>query len=267
MNHLLAFYSRAARIAIIELFQYPMAQYFYMIGMLTEPIVYLVVWSTVANAQGGQVNGYTPGAFAAYYIIWTLVRNMNIVLTPFAWESRIQRGRLNEELLRPRHPMHNDLAFFIGWKVVAITLWLPIAAFLIWFFQPAIAPQGYHILIFCAAIWGGFALRFMLLWGLGLITFWTTRVSGIFELYFTVELLFSGRLVPMALMPTWAQQVAAYLPFKWAFGYPIEVLLGQMSLTDALAGLGMQALWTGLGLGVVMLLWRSATRKFSAVGN
>jgi ABC-2 type transport system permease protein len=31
----------------------------------------------------------TAGGFAAYYIIWTLVRNMNIVFTPFGWEWRI----------------------------------------------------------------------------------------------------------------------------------------------------------------------------------
>ena len=58
-----------------------------------EPVIYLVVWSTVATAQGGAVGGYTPGAFAAYYIVWTLVRNMNIVFTPYGWEGYIQRGQ------------------------------------------------------------------------------------------------------------------------------------------------------------------------------
>ena len=52
------------------------------------------VWSTIAIHQGGMVAGYTAGAFAAYYIVWTLVRNMNIVFTPYGWEGRIQRGQL-----------------------------------------------------------------------------------------------------------------------------------------------------------------------------
>ena len=30
-----------------------------------------------------------------------------------------------------------------------------------------------------------------------MVTFWTTRVGPIFELFITVELLFSGRLVPL----------------------------------------------------------------------
>ena len=64
-----------------------------MIGMVAEPVIYLVVWSTVARQQGGSVGGFTPGEFAAYYIVWTLVRNMNIALTPYGWEERDPRGR------------------------------------------------------------------------------------------------------------------------------------------------------------------------------
>lgn len=59
-------YLKTARIAILEQFQYQVANYFYMIGMVAEPVIYLVVWSTVARAQGGEVAGYTAGEFAAY---------------------------------------------------------------------------------------------------------------------------------------------------------------------------------------------------------
>ncbi|MEK7325130.1 MAG: ABC-2 family transporter protein, partial [Chloroflexota bacterium] len=82
--------------------------------MIAEPVIYMVVWSAVAQAQGGQVGGYTPGQFAAYYIVWTLVRNMNIVFTPYGWENRIRQGDLSMELMRPIHPIFNDIAYFSG---------------------------------------------------------------------------------------------------------------------------------------------------------
>ena len=72
-----------------------MSNYFYMIGMIIEPVIYLVVWSSIARQQGGEVGGYTPETFAAYYIVWTLVRNMNIVFTPFGWEERIHEGQMS----------------------------------------------------------------------------------------------------------------------------------------------------------------------------
>ncbi len=267
MKAVLDLYLGSAKVSIIEGFQYRVANYFYMIGMIAEPVIYLVVWSTVARAQGGQIGGYTPGELAAYYIVWTLVRNMNIVLTPYAWERRIRQGQLAGELLRPVHPLHVDLAYFIGWKFVVIVLWLPIAAVLIVAFQPTLNPTLEEIAGFAVALWGGFSIRFMLLWALGLLTFWTTRVGAPFELYFTAELLLSGRLVPLSLMPDWIQQLAGLLPFKWAFQYPIETLIGQLSTQEILFGLFMQAFWTLAGVLLVGLVWRAAVRHFSAVGG
>ena len=62
------------------------------------------------------------------------------------------------------------------------------------------------------------------------------------------------------------QQVAAFLPFQWAFGFTIELLLGKLTPAQALYGLGAQVFWTLLGLFFVNLLWRAALRRFSAVG-
>ena len=56
------------------------------------------------------MNGLTAGDFAAYYIVWTLVRTMNIVFTPYGWEWRIREGQLTGQLLRPLHPIHYDIA-------------------------------------------------------------------------------------------------------------------------------------------------------------
>ena len=130
------------RIAIATQFQYRVANYFYMIGMVAEPVIYLVVWSTIARQQGGEVGGITPGQFAAYYIVWTLVRNMNIIFTPYGWEERIRDRRAVGDAPRPMHPIHGDLGFFAGWKFVVIVLWLPIALVLSLLFQPTLAPAA-----------------------------------------------------------------------------------------------------------------------------
>ncbi|MBA3429236.1 MAG: ABC-2 family transporter protein, partial [Actinobacteria bacterium] len=189
---MLDFYLTRGRTEIQSQFQYRVAQYLYMIGMLAEPIVYLVVWTTIAEQQGGSVEGITPGEFAAYYIVWTLVRNMNIVFTPYGWEWRIREGILSAALLRPLHPLHDDLAGFAGWKFVVIGLWLPIAAVLWLVFDPLLDPSLVEVLVFSVAIWGAYLIRTMFLSLLGMVTFWTTRVSALFELAIAFELLLSG---------------------------------------------------------------------------
>ena len=262
-----ALYLTMARVSMLEQFQYRAANYFYMIGMVTEPVVYLVVWSTIAESQGGSVEGYTAGTFAAYYIVWTLVRNMNIVFTPFGWEERIREGTLSGQLVRPMHPIHYDLGFFAGWKVVVIVLWLPIAAVLTLIFDPELDPRPQQIVVFFVAIWGAYLIRSFLLWMLGMVTFWTTRVSALFELYFAAELLLSGRVLPLELMPQWAQDLAAFLPFQWTFGYPITALVGPISDRDLYLGLLAQAGWIAAGAVGVSLMWRRAVRRYTAVAG
>jgi ABC-2 type transport system permease protein len=267
IRSLVDFYVVRGRTQIQGEFQYRVATYFWMVGMLAEPIVYLVVWTTIAEQQGGAVQGITVGEFAAYYIVWTLVRNMNIVFTPYGWEWRIREGQLSAALLRPLHPLHDDVASFAGWKFVVIILWLPIAAALWLAFDPVLDPSPLEVVVFFVAIWGAYLIRTMFLSMLGMITFWTTRVSAIFELAIALELLLSGRLVPLPLMPGWAERVADVLPFKWTFYFPIVALVGDFSTSELLGGLAMQVLWIIVLTGLTLIVWRYAVRRYSAVGN
>jgi viologen exporter family transport system permease protein len=261
------YYLTRGRTMISEQFQYRVANYFYMIGMVAEPVIYLVVWTTIADQQGGSVGGITSGELAAYYIVWTLVRNMNIVFTPYGWEWRIREGQLSAALLRPIHPLHDDVASFAGWKIVVIVLWLPIAAALWLIFDPTLSPRPIEVGVFALAIWGAYLIRTMFLSILGMITFWTTRVSAIFELAIALELLLSGRLVPLTLMPDWAEKLAYALPFMWTFYFPIEALVGDLSNAQLIGGLAAQAAWTIALTGLTLSVWRFAVRRYSAVGN
>ena len=260
-------YLATMRMAISEQFQYRTANYFYMLGMIAEPVVYLVVWTTIAKQQGGSVNGITTGEFAAYYIVWTLVRNMNIVFGAPFWEWRIREGRLAGDLLKPMYILHYDLAYFAGWKFVVVVLWLPIAVGLSAVFHPALHPSALQIAVFICAIWGAYLVRSMFQGTIGMLNFWTTRGAAVFDLYMAIEMLLSGRLVPLQLMPGWVQTLANFLPFKWTFGFPIESLASDLSTQSLLVGLGAQVLWIGIGLLLFKLAWSAAIKQFVSVGN
>jgi ABC-2 type transport system permease protein len=260
-------YGTLMRTAVINGFQYRLSNAMFMIGMVAEPVVYLVVWQTIARSQGGSVGGYTAGTFAAYYIVWTLVRGMNIVYTPFGWEERIREGQLSAHLVRPIHPIHYDIGSFAGWKVVVIALWLPIAAALSLLFRPTLDPSIAQVATFAMAIWGAYLIRSLFLWVLGMVCFWTTKVTAIFEAYFAAELLLSGRLLPVTLMPGWVQHVADWLPFESCFGFPITALVGPITGRELAVGMVRQAIWIAVGAGTVAMVWRRAVRRYSAVSG
>jgi len=260
------YYLAAMRIGISTQVQYRVANYFFMIGLIAEPIIYLVVWSTVAVQQGGEVGGFTPNEFAAYYIVWTLVRNMNVTSVG-AWEGHIREGDLSRMLLHPIHPVHWDLSYFAGWKLVTIVLWLPIAVALSVLFRPVFSVEPIDIAVFGVGIWGAYFLRSLMYSNLGMVAFWTTRMGPILQVVMIFELLFSGRLVPLSLMPDWAQRLADVLPFKWTFGFPIEALIGGLPPSELVGGLAMQALWIVIAAFGIRLIWPLALRRYAAVGG
>ncbi len=263
----LDFYATMIRTAISSQVQYRVAHYFYMLGMVAEPVIYIVVWTTIAKAHGGSVNGITAGQFAAYYIVWTLVRNMNVVFGAPYWEWRIREGELSGQLLRPLHPINYDIGWFAGSKFVNVVLWIPIGAALYAVFHPTLSPTVLQGVVFFFAIWGAYFLRTFIQSTIGMLNFWTTRGAAVFDLYMTAELLLSGRLVPLKLMPGWVQMISNFFPFKWTFFFPIEALVGNLSTRSLLLGLAAQIGWT---IGMVVLFkfaWRAAIKRFSAVGG
>jgi len=68
-------------------------------------------------------------------------------------------------------------------------------------------------------------------------------------------------------MPNWAESLANWLPFKWTFYFPIEVLVGNMSTAALFGGLGMQVLWSTIGGAAVFVCWRASAKHYTAVGN
>ena len=261
------YYATTMRTTIQRNFQYRAATYGYTIGMVAEPTIYLVVWSTIARGEGGSIGGLDPGHFAAYYIVWTLVRIMNITFTPYGWEWRIREGQLSGWLLKPIHPIHYDIAWFAGQKLPWLVMYVPIGVGLSLAFHPVFHTSPLSVVVFLVAIWGAYLVRSIGLWLLGMCTFWTTRGSAIFETYLLAELLLSGRLLPLQLMPHWSQTLAAVLPFKWTFYFPIEALIGGYSTGTLLRGLGFQLLWIAAGALTVKVFWRVSVRHYSAVGN
>lgn len=80
------------------------------------------------------------------------------------------------------------------------------------------------------------------------------------------ELLLSGRLVPIVLFPAWLESAATWLPFRYTFGFPIEVLTTSMSTGSLIAGFARQVAWIAVLALLLRWLWRFAIRRFDAVG-
>ena len=267
MRALFEAYRAEFRTTLVVQLQYRAALIIWLIGLVLEPLIYLVVWSTVARSSGGRVGGFAPEDFAAYYIVLMLVNHITFTWIMWEYDYRIRQGSFSAMLLRPIHPIHADIADNLSYKIITLSVVIPTAAALALAFHPALHPAPWAVAAFIPALVLAFAVRFLFEWTLALAAFWTTRVTAINQMYFVAMLFLSGQIAPLALLPAPIQTVAALLPFRWFLAFPVELLLGRLTPAEALVGFAAQGVWLGLSLGLLRLTWRAGVRRYSAGGS
>ena len=259
-------YLQQFKTSFAMMLQYRAALVIWLIGQVLEPVIYLIVWSTVARAGGGRVGEYTSADFAAYFLVLMIVNHVTYTWIMWEYEYRVREGGLSPVLLRPVHPIHNDIADNLTSKMVSLPGMLLTAVGLGLIFRPDFTLVPWSVVAFLPALALAFVVRFLVEWSLALAAFWTTRVGAINQVYFVLMLFLSGQMAPLELLPEWLQTIASVLPFRWVVAFPVELVLGRLTPSEVVTGFAAQVIWIVLGLALVRIVWRSGVRRYSAVG-
>jgi viologen exporter family transport system permease protein len=266
MKALAELYLQQLKTTLASMLQYRVSILIWMIGQVLEPLVYLIVWTVVSKSSGGSVDSYTTTGFAAYFIVLMMVNQFTYTWIMYEFEYHIREGRLSFALLKPVHPIHSDIADNISSKLITLPAMMLIATGLAVFFDVSISPAKWVVIAFIPVLLLAFSLGFLLEWTLALAAFWTTRVSAINQTYFVVMLFFSGQMAPLEILPYPIQVMTAILPFRWMIGFPVELLLGRLTLVQTFMGLGVQTAWLLVGFVSLRFIWHRGSRIYSAVG-
>ena len=125
LSHLLKIYVAHFKVWIALQFQYRVAMIIWLLGLVIQPIIYMIVWANVAEANGGDVDGLTAGDFAAYFIAAMIVNHLAYTWHMWEYDYIIRQGKLSPRLLRPMHPIHADIAENISFKVLTMIVMVP----------------------------------------------------------------------------------------------------------------------------------------------
>jgi len=239
----------------------------YLLYWLVSPIIYLAVWTSIAQSKGS-VNGFTANDFVTYYMTLLVVDQItsNIVIHTFAY--KIQDGTLSGELIQPIHPMlTNALVNNIAFKALTLIGFILVWIILFFLYRPEYSSVTFTgILLSIPAMIMGFFIDYLLSASITALAFWTTRVYSIHEFYYALLLLFSGQFVPLTLMPKLVQTIAQYLPFQLRIYYPVQLILGKLSSAEILQGYVSGTIWLVVAILVFNWIWRNGVKRFSAVG-
>lgn len=267
MRRYLSIYAAQIQRAFAIWLQYRAAAVIWMISFVVQPLMYLIVWTTVAESSGGSVGGYTPTDFAAYFITLMVVDQLTYTWVYYEFDWRVREGEISRQLLLPVHPIHEDVADNLTYKLLMMVVLVPAVLVMSWAFRPNFDTTLVNLLLFLPALVLAFLMRFFLGWLMGLTAFWTTRITALIRLYHVSMLFFSGRLTPLSLLPPLLFTIARVLPFMWSLSFPVELLLGRLTAPEIVQGFAMQAGWV-VGMFVLLrLLWRRAVRRYTAFGS
>src|SRR5512138_1821391 len=264
---MLKIFQRLWQVNWAEQWQYRANLIMYLLYWLVSPIIYLAVWTSIANAKGN-VSGLTANDFVTYYMTLLIVDQVtsNIVIHIFAY--KVQDGSLSGELIRPIHPMlTNTLVNNIAFKGLTILGLIPVWIILFLAFRPDFSHVTWTgVALSIPALLLGFFTGFLLSGAITSLAFWTQRIYSLHEFYFALIQLFSGLFVPLTLMPPLVQNIAQYLPFQLLIYFPIQLILGKLSAEQIVRGFVMGGIWLGISILLFNWVWSRGVKQYSAVG-
>lgn len=239
------------------------------IWMLTDavPAVLMpLVWLASYHGRPA-IGGFTPTTMVSYYLVMLCLSS--IMITHIMWDIafEVREGRFNIYLTRPFSYMAFQYAGNLSWRAMRGILFVPTFAACALIFWPYLRWEGYHVgPLFWLAVLLGHLLSFVIGYALGLLALLFTEVRSIYMFYYMPMSFLSGEVVPLSLLPGWAERTAQVLPFRYTLAFPAELFLNKLTLAEIQAGFLIQTAWlVGFYL-ISRVLWRVGLRHYTGAG-
>jgi ABC-2 type transport system permease protein len=199
-------------------------------------------------AQRGTVGGYDTAGVVTY--TWL---TQGMIMTVFIWgwrelAFRVRTGDISIDLIRPVDPLRAGLAFDLG-RATYHAVFRGIPPFLIGalFFPMTLPASPVVWILFLLSVVLAVVVSFGVRWLYNTSAFWLMDDRGVMIITATAMALFSGMMIPVSFFPAWLAAIANATPFPAMIQIPVDIFVGRLAGTDALAALAVQLAWA-LGL-------------------
>ena len=234
------------------------------------PLIMMGPWM-VAGASGRFPLG--PADFARYFVAAFLVRQFSLAWVIYEFEAHVLSGQLSPRLLQPLDPGWRYVAAHLGEHLARLPFVIVLVAIALLLFPQAIEESdgstwlpGLPAVAGCVvAIYGAFALRFLMQYALAMLSFWFERVSSFDRLVMIPYYFLSGLMAPLEVFPEAVREVVLWTPFPYLIWFPARLLTGGAGISP-LRGFLVVAFWIALLHAVGRVVWRRGLRHYSAMG-
>ncbi len=231
--------------------------------------VVLLMWLNLYQHRDS-LNGYSLPQILSYYVLVITINGLTSSHFEGLRVREITNGKIDVFLTKPFSYAEHIFIDHLAGKVFYALLSLPFYLSL-WFIF-VLSSGAFPLVInpitslsFLSLLVFGFWLEFLFAFIIVTIGFWFEGSEGLEHFKWISVSLFSGSLIPLAMMPGWLATLTSSLPLKYMFAVPISVLQGLTALQWQ-DGINMALTLVGITL-FSAWLWRKAQYRYASAGG
>ncbi len=232
--------------------------------------VLVLVWISIYQDHS-DIRGYTLSNILLYYLLVMIISGLTSSHFEQWRVEEIRLGKIDLFLTRPFSYLIDIFIVHFAGKVFFTIISLPAYFFVTWLILSTLnIPLTFSLNLMTSIQLGllfifTFLIEFLIALLIVILGFWFEGSEGLEHFKWISITLFSGSMIPLAMMPTWLQTVSGWLPFKYMYAVPISLLQAKAHLTLN-DGVNMSLFVAILGA-ITYFIWQKAKYKYTSAGG
>ncbi len=240
-------------------------------AVITAVLMGLLWWAIFEFSDGDTVGGYSYPQMLLYVILSAAVAEVTFSDTMGMIVDDVRYGQIAMRLMKPIS-YRAQLAFtglgLYAARLVIFGVPMIAAGTLVAVFGFGLSGlEWYNIVLFVPATFVSMLVAESFDFLFGQLAFRTQAMFGVNSMVSTVSAFLSGRLIPIALFPLWAQTALAFTPFPSMTSMPVRIFLGVMPWRDVLMSFGIAVAWIVVLNVLGWLFYKTSVRKVVVFGG
>jgi ABC-2 type transport system permease protein len=257
-------YLTIARIAMRNTFAYRAAYAMGAAASCFQLVATVALWGALL-ASGAEMGGFSLPQMKAYLLVGFATNWLGNAVGEWTLANRIRDGQVALDLTKPIETQKLMFAQVCGGFPVELILITLVGGGFVLLAGPV--PEPANLALFLTSLLTVIPIRFGIAFLTTLVVFWTQNFHGVAWARNALGLVLSGTLVPLVLMPSWLQAIAAVLPFSALTSTPALIYLGRVDLGQAVLLIGGQVFWAIALWFLARAAFRIASRQVTIHGG
>jgi ABC-2 type transport system permease protein len=263
-------YWASFRVGLVSSMEYRFDFFMNLLSTIFPIILQVFLWITMyGSSRSGVMYDYTFPQMMLYVVLAGAISKFTSTGIEYVVNEDIHTGGISKYITKPISYVYFRLTGTIGQKfpamitmVIFSTLSLTVLKLIVGFHIDAMS-----VLMFVPALLLAVVLNFCIYFCISTLAFWLTEIGNFFHAINVVVMVLSGGVFPINVFGKEFVSIAKFTPLTYTINYPIQILAGTVSTSDALMILGMQAAWVLILALLSNVLWNRGIKQYVAIGG